>query len=235
MAIMALELQMSDLENLTRHGLTLGPPIHDDQLTLQHAGARCGKTNALCSGLADVMSKYRYDVVPKSMFARVDPGGKDNTVISPPMVRDYWREAKLAEARRVLPGFAHYCQVELEWPHDAPDTLRRESIKSMYDSCKSVKKELMKSLETAFDERINEEDSMPTLINSPAGEDPAITAVDDCDRRVDIQRVNNGFVVQVGCQSIAFETSEHLCAAIKLFYEDPAKARKKYLHNPDAQ
>ena len=66
-------------------------------------------------------------------------------------------------------------------------------------------------------------------------EDPAIAAVDDRDRRVDIQRVNNGFVVQVVGQSIAFETSEHLCAAIKLFYEDPAKARKKYLHNPDAQ
>ena len=78
---------------------------------------------------------------------------------------------------------------------------------------------------------------MNTLtISHPAMEvPPAITAVDDCDRKVQIQRVNNGFVVVVGCQSIAFETSEHLCAAIKLFYEDPAKARKKYLHNPDAQ
>ena len=76
---------------------------------------------------------------------------------------------------------------------------------------------------------------MPTLINTPAGENPAIAVADDCDRKVQIQRVNNGFVVQVGCQTIAFETSEHLCAAIKLFYEDPAKARKKYLHNPDVQ
>jgi len=214
MAIMALELQMSDLENLTRHGLTLGPPIHDDQLTLQHAGARCGKTNALCSGLADVMSKYRYDVVPKGMFAGVDLGGKDSTVISSPMVKDYWREAKLAD-RKEESSFARDLWMGAQWPTKSD----------------------MESLKTAFSERINEEDSMNTLtISHPAMEvPPAITAVDDCDRKVQIQRVNNGFVVQVGCQSIAFETSDHLCAAIKLFYEDPAKARKKYLHNPDAQ
>ena len=46
MAIMALELQMSDLENLTRHGLTIDSTYSDRQLAIQRAGARCGKTNA---------------------------------------------------------------------------------------------------------------------------------------------------------------------------------------------
>ena len=206
---------MSDLENLTRHGLTLGPPEMDDAIFpideyleyLRHRRARGRELGFITyDEYDDTMDAMKYSY-------GIHPGGKDSTVISSPMVKDYWREAKLAEGRRSLLDFARDFWMGAQW----------------------LTKPDMEPLKTAFDERINEEDSMPTLINSPAGEDPAITAVDDRDRRVNIQRCNNGFVVVVGCQSIAFETSEHLCAAIKLFYEDPAKARKKYLHNPDAQ
>ena len=64
---------------------------------------------------------------------------------------------------------------------------------------------------------------------------PPAMVQDDREHTIKIDRCNNGFTMYVGCQLFVFETLANMLAAIKLFYEDPAKARKKYLHNPDAQ
>ncbi len=44
-----------------------------------------------------------------------------------------------------------------------------------------------------------------------------------------ITKVNNGFIVEVGCQKFAFHTVKELTEAITLFYTDYEKAKEKYL------
>lgn len=44
-----------------------------------------------------------------------------------------------------------------------------------------------------------------------------------------ITKVNNGFIVEVGCQKFAFHTVKELIEAITLFYTDYEKAKEKYL------
>jgi len=44
-----------------------------------------------------------------------------------------------------------------------------------------------------------------------------------------ITKVNNGFIVEVGCQKFAFHTVKDLTEAITLFYTDYEKAKAKYL------
>ena len=44
-----------------------------------------------------------------------------------------------------------------------------------------------------------------------------------------ITKVNNGFIVEVGCQKFAFHTVKDLTEAITLFYTDYEKAKEKYL------
>lgn len=44
-----------------------------------------------------------------------------------------------------------------------------------------------------------------------------------------ITKVNNGFIVEVGCQKFTFHTVKELTEAITLFYTDFDKAKAKYL------
>ena len=44
-----------------------------------------------------------------------------------------------------------------------------------------------------------------------------------------ITKVNNGFIVEVGCQEFVFHTVKELTEAITLFYTDFDKAKAKYL------
>jgi hypothetical protein len=46
---------------------------------------------------------------------------------------------------------------------------------------------------------------------------------------ITIKEVNNGFVVQAGCQEFVFSTRKALFNALELFYTDYEKAYKKYM------
>ena len=201
---------MSDLKNLTRHGRTLGPPEVDDFGYHYDAAKDLQQRHR---SVRDYLLAHRTDhfktkpdpiIVPQGIFAGVDLGGKDSTV-----------------------NFAyHYVPITLTQPGSAFSQV-------LTSHCKRA----MKSTQAAlYAQMFNEEDSimndnigMGTVTAGPPG-----LVQDDRMHMIKIDRCNNGFTMYVGCQLFVFETLANLNAAIKLFYEDPAKARKKYLHNPDA-
>lgn len=45
---------------------------------------------------------------------------------------------------------------------------------------------------------------------------------------VNIRQVHNGFIVNVGCQTFAFETFDKLTKYMKMYYEDPQGTYKKH-------
>lgn len=50
-------------------------------------------------------------------------------------------------------------------------------------------------------------------------------------RPITVQPVLNGFVVDIGCQRLAFQSAAQLGAAITEYYTDPAKTEKTYITN----
>ncbi len=55
-----------------------------------------------------------------------------------------------------------------------------------------------------------------------------VAAVNKYPKEFNIQKVDNGFVVTVGCKTLVFGSQRELFNAMKLYLADPAKAEKKY-------
>ena len=255
-----LERELTDTAPAVRFGNYLGTPIIDDIVPpvneyLEHLRTVSPRMSQGASAefiiqltkrgiisSADAVKAMRLDigkfnlgvlpVIENHEIAKYAPSSiyfmdSKNFQLDPDKATNFlWRNAK----RDVIIG----SDAPIEFKHPCDEYFSKATLDDWGGKPTEQAEEMKHSMITALYEQCeSEEDSMLTLINTPAGENPAIAVADDCDRKVQIQRVNNGFVVQVGCQTIAFETSQHLCAAIKLFYKNPAKARKKYLHNPE--
>ena len=50
-------------------------------------------------------------------------------------------------------------------------------------------------------------------------------------RTVTIRPVLNGFVCEVGCQTVVFNSLERVCALLGQYYADPDKMEKAFLDN----
>jgi hypothetical protein len=46
--------------------------------------------------------------------------------------------------------------------------------------------------------------------------------------KIQIQAVLNGFIVQVGCQTVVFQSVDQLCAELKAYLRDPAGIHARY-------
>ena len=53
--------------------------------------------------------------------------------------------------------------------------------------------------------------------------------------KVEINKVNGGYVVKVGCQVFVFTCSEKMFEALNLYWKDPKKAEKKYVDEIHAE
>lgn len=51
-------------------------------------------------------------------------------------------------------------------------------------------------------------------------------------RDVKITPLSSGFLVKVGCQSVAVETPEKLLAALAKYYENPSEFERKWYEKP---
>lgn len=49
---------------------------------------------------------------------------------------------------------------------------------------------------------------------------------------LNVQKAVNGFVVSVGCKTFVFASLDDLLEAMRLHYENPGKAYKKYVKGP---
>jgi hypothetical protein len=47
----------------------------------------------------------------------------------------------------------------------------------------------------------------------------------------EIRQVNNGFIVQLGCQSFVFETFDKMSKYLKMYFEDPDGTETKFHKN----
>jgi hypothetical protein len=47
----------------------------------------------------------------------------------------------------------------------------------------------------------------------------------------EIRQVNNGFIVQLGCQSFVFETFDKMFKYLKMYFEDPNGTETKFHKN----
>lgn len=69
------------------------------------------------------------------------------------------------------------------------------------------------------------DESYPQMVSGPF---VAIRNVKEWDC-VKIQKINRGFLVEVGCKKLAFEKEKDLFDALKLYFKDPDEAEKKYI------
>jgi hypothetical protein len=70
-------------------------------------------------------------------------------------------------------------------------------------------------------------------VRPPYGEIPIMDSSSTSLREVRISPLSSGFMVTVGCQSIAVETSEKLIAALASYLDNPAKFEKKWYSKPN--
>jgi len=54
-------------------------------------------------------------------------------------------------------------------------------------------------------------------------------AYDPGTQDVTIRKASNGFIVTVGCKTFVAKTWEEVSTGLKLYFNDPAAAEKKYL------
>lgn len=50
-------------------------------------------------------------------------------------------------------------------------------------------------------------------------------------REITIRPVLNGFVCQVGCQCVVFDSRDKLLTELKAYLNDPDRVEKEYVHN----
>lgn len=50
-------------------------------------------------------------------------------------------------------------------------------------------------------------------------------------REINIRPVLNGFVCQIGCQTVVFDDTKHMAKEIERYYKNPEKVEQEYLEN----
>lgn len=66
---------------------------------------------------------------------------------------------------------------------------------------------------------------MATRMEEPVRPEPPNRA----DYHVNFRQVSNGFIIEVGCQSIVFEDLDKAFKYTKMYFEDPSGTTQKYL------
>ena len=73
------------------------------------------------------------------------------------------------------------------------------------------------------DERSDLIEALPTPVQNPES--------NKANYQPEINQVNNGFIVRLGCQSFVFETYDKMSKYLKMYFEDPNGTETKFYKN----
>lgn len=72
----------------------------------------------------------------------------------------------------------------------------------------------------------------PEVATEDVGRDVAYIGEDAMEAPSPSMSLSSGFLVKVGCQSVAVETPEKLLAALAKYYENPSEFERKWYEKP---